>query len=151
MRRLLLLLPALSLAAPAQTDPAALAARKWRQANEKAIVSEFLPLLARPNLASDSDGIRRNAEAVSALLARRHVATRLLEVPGVPPVVFGELRTSGATRTVTFYAHYDGQPLDTKEWASPSWQPVLRNRRLEDGGDLVSLLPSGPVNPEWRI
>src|SRR5207245_3736867 len=33
-------------------------------------------------------------------------------------------------RTVVFYAHYDGQPLDPKEWATPPWQPVIRDRRI---------------------
>ena len=86
-----------------------------------------------PNLARDPESIRRNAAAVSALLEKRGVKTRLLEVPGAPPVVFGEIRTPGATRTMIFYAHYDGQPLDPKEWATPPWQPVLRNRPLGQG------------------
>jgi len=72
-------------------------------------------------------------------------------VPGGPPVVFGELTTPGATRTLIFYAHYDGQPLDPKEWASPPWQPVLRNRPLDRNGDLVALPSSGKIDPEWRI
>jgi acetylornithine deacetylase/succinyl-diaminopimelate desuccinylase-like protein len=31
---------------------------------------------------------------------------------------------------VVFYAHYDGQPLDPKEWSTPPWQPVLREGRI---------------------
>ena len=65
-----------------------------------------------------------------AILEKRGVQTRLLEVPGAPPVVFGEIDTPGAARTVVFYAHYDGQPLDPKEWATPPWQPVLRDGRI---------------------
>jgi acetylornithine deacetylase/succinyl-diaminopimelate desuccinylase-like protein len=89
-----------------------------------------MQLLAIPNLASDEPNIRRNAAAVSALYEKRGVKTRLLEVPGAPPVVFGEIVTPNAARTVIFYAHYDGQPLDPKEWATPPWQPVLRDDRL---------------------
>ena len=148
---------ALLAVARAQQNPAAAAARNWREAHERAIVAEFLELLAMPNLARDESAIRRNAAAVSALLEKRGVKTRLLEVAGAPPVVFGELPAPGATRTLIFYAHYDGQPLDPKEWATPPWQPVLRNRAARPerrpGGAAVAAaksIPSGasmPVRP----
>jgi len=89
-----------------------------------------MDLLAIPNLARDDANIRKNAAAIVSLLEKRGVTTRLLEVPGAPPVVFGQIDTPGATRTVVFYAHYDGQPLDPKEWATPPWQPDLRESRI---------------------
>ncbi|SPE33244.1 Peptidase M20 [Candidatus Sulfopaludibacter sp. SbA6] len=151
MKTFVIALGLLAVAAQAQQNPAAAAARNWREAHERAIVAEFMELLAMPNLARDESAIRRNAAAVSAVLEKRGVKTRLLEVPGAPPVVFGELATPGATRTLIFYAHYDGQPLDPKEWATPPWQPVLRNGPLDHNGDLVALPSSGPIDPEWRI
>jgi acetylornithine deacetylase/succinyl-diaminopimelate desuccinylase-like protein len=128
--RFALLSIAFAALAHAQPNLAAAAAHQWRAAHEQAILAEFMGLLAIPNLASDGPNIRRNAAAVSAILEKRGVKTRLLEVPDVPPVVFGEIDTPGATRTVIFYAHYDGQPLDPKEWATPPWQPVLRDGRI---------------------
>src|SRR3954468_22967252 len=94
-------------------DPARLrdAVGRYRRAHEAEILQEFRDLLAIPNLASDSANIRRNADAIVALLVRRGVTAQLLASPqGGPPAVFGELRTRGATRTVVLYAHYDGQP-----------------------------------------
>jgi acetylornithine deacetylase/succinyl-diaminopimelate desuccinylase-like protein len=125
-----LLSAAFAALAHAQPNPAAAAGHQWRTAHEQAILAEFTGLLAIPNLASDGPNIRRNAAAVSAILEKRGVRTRLLEVPDAPPVVFGEIDTPGAARTVIFYAHYDGQPLDAKEWATPPWQPVLRDGRI---------------------
>ena len=89
-----------------------------------------MDLLAIPNLASDQPNIRRNAAAVEAILEKRGVKTQLLEVPDAPPVVYGAIESPGAARTVIFYAHYDGQPLDPKEWATPPWHPVLRDGRI---------------------
>ena len=77
--------------AEAQTNSAAQAARTWRQAHESPILGDFCSLLAIPNIARDNDAIRKNAAAVSALLEKRGVKTRYLEVPGAPPVVFGEM------------------------------------------------------------
>jgi acetylornithine deacetylase/succinyl-diaminopimelate desuccinylase-like protein len=128
MRFCLAFLTALS--AFAQSDPAALAAHRYRVAHEQDILHEFSELLAIPNLARNTADIRRNAAAVQAIIEKRGVRTRLLEIPDAPPVVYGEIVTPGATRTVTFYAHYDGQPLDTKEWATPPWQPVIRDGRI---------------------
>ena len=64
-------------------DPAALAARQWRQLHERAIIDEFVSLLAIPNIASDRANIQRNAEAIAALLKKRGVAARLVSVPEV--------------------------------------------------------------------
>ena len=146
------ILAAASLASTqAATNPAAEAARNWRDAHERAILTEFMDLLAIPNLARDPANIRRNAQAIEALLEKRGVKTRLFEVDGVPPVVYGEIDTPGATRTIVFYAHYDGQPLDPKEWASPPWQPVIRDGAMNRDAKIVSLPESGPIDPEWRI
>jgi acetylornithine deacetylase/succinyl-diaminopimelate desuccinylase-like protein len=132
-------------------NPAAEAAREWRQANERAILAEFLGLLSLPNLASDDDAILRNAHAISGLLKRRNIEARLLAVPGAPPAVYGEILKPGATQTILFYAHYDGQPLDPKDWASHPWKPVYRDAPLDRDGRVVALPATGPVNPEWRI
>ena len=132
-------------------DRAGAAARTWREAHERAILAEYMELLALPNLARDQDNVRRNAAAVSALFEKRGVKTKLLKVPGAPPAVYGEIGVPGATRTVIFYAHYDGQPLDPKEWATPPWQPVVRDAPLSRGGRVVDLPANGPIDPDWRI
>ena len=132
-------------------NPAAAAAKNWREAHEHQILAEFMDLLAMPNLARDQSDIRKNAAAIVTLLEKRGVKTQLLEGTGAPPVVFGEIDTPGATRTVVFYAHYDGQPLDPKEWATPPWQPALRDAPLDKDGNIIPLPAGGRIDPEWRI
>src|SRR5204862_1160615 len=101
-----LLVPSL---AWAQTSPAAQAARHWRQQHERAIVDELVALLKVPNVSSDKPNIQRNAELVARMMGARGIAARLVSIPGGSPVVVGEIRTPGATRTIGLYAHYDGQ------------------------------------------
>jgi acetylornithine deacetylase/succinyl-diaminopimelate desuccinylase-like protein len=138
-------------AAPA---PLTAAVRAYRVANERRILGELTTLLALPNLASDRVGIRRNAALVSEMLARRGLAPRLLEAPGdsTAPVVYGEYRVPGATRTLVFYAHYDGQPADPAQWTGDPWKPVFRTAALDAGGEVVALPPGdAPVDPSWRL
>ena len=125
--------------------------RTWRRAHERQLLEELKALVAIPNLASDAPNIKKNAELLQSMLQRRGIKTKLLESPGSPPVVFGELGAEGARRTLMFYAHYDGQPVTPAEWATPPWQPVLRDTRLEDGGREVALPNEGPLDPEWRL
>ena len=124
----------------------------WRAAHEGDVVREFVDLLRIPNLASDSVNIRRNAAALLTMLERRGVTARLLDAPGSPPAVFGELPVPGAARTVVLYAHYDGQPVDTARWVTPPWQPVLRDRPLFAGGREIAFPAAGTrFDPEWRL
>ena len=105
---------------------------QYRQANEARIVGELADFVSIPNLASDAPNIARNAQRLVEMLARRGVVARLLEDPQSPPVVYGELRSPGARRTLVLYAHYDGQPVDPAQWKSPPWSPVLRDARGQE-------------------
>jgi acetylornithine deacetylase/succinyl-diaminopimelate desuccinylase-like protein len=136
----------------AQTNPAAQAARQWRQQHERAIVDEFLSFLSIPNVARDSENIQRNAEFIVKAMQSRGIAARLASVEGANPVVFGELKTPGAVRTIGFYAHYDGQPLNPKEWSTPPFTPTLRSGPLEGGGKIIPLpAPGASFDPESRL
>ena len=124
----------------------------YRRAHEVDIVRQFVSLLALPNVASDAANIRRNADSIAAQLQARGVKAQLLLEDGGPPIVFGELSAPGATRTLIFYAHYDGQPVDKAQWASDPWQPVLRDKPVEEGGKDIDVdSAQSPLNPEWRI
>src|SRR5437870_7868811 len=149
MNRCILLTCVFAASVSAQTNPASKSARDWRLKHERAIVDEFVALLSIPNIASDRANIQRNAEAIAKMMEKRGVMPRLDSVPGGNPVVFGEIRTPGATRTIVFYAHYDGQPLDPKEWATPPFAPVLRDKSLEKDGRVIPL-PT-VFDPESRI
>jgi acetylornithine deacetylase/succinyl-diaminopimelate desuccinylase-like protein len=114
-----------------------------------------MDLLAIPNVASDSENIRRNAAVLMAMMERRKLKPRLLEASDktAPPAVYGEWKTQGATRTLIFYAHYDGQPTDPRNWVGTlPWQPVLRRAALEVGGRVAEVpTQNEPINPEWRL
>jgi acetylornithine deacetylase/succinyl-diaminopimelate desuccinylase-like protein len=129
--------------------------REYRRAHEHEILKEFVELLAIPNVANDRENIRRNAAAVITMMRRRRLQPRLLEAsdPAAPPAVYGEWKTPGATRTLIFYAHYDGQPTDPGKWSDTlPWQPALRTAALEAGGKVLPLPKTGEaINPEWRL
>src|SRR5258708_22353438 len=90
-------------------------AREYRRAHEAEIINEFVDLLSIPNVASDIGNMRRNAARIIEMMGRRGIDARLLEGNG-PPAIFGELKAPGATRTIGFYAHYAGQPVDETRW-----------------------------------
>jgi acetylornithine deacetylase/succinyl-diaminopimelate desuccinylase-like protein len=126
--------------------------RAYRAAHEVEIVRELAGLLGVPNVASDTPNIEKSAAAVAAALERRGIRPEYLRVPGAPPAVFGALETPGAKRTLILYAHYDGQPVDPKDWVGDPWKPLLRDGPLESGGRGVPLESlRAPVPPEWRL
>ncbi len=126
--------------------------RAYRVSHEVAIVRELAGLLGVPNVASDAPNIEKSAAAVAAALERRGIRPELLRVAGAPPAVFGSLEVPGATRTVVFYAHYDGQPVEPRDWAGDPWKPRLRDGPLERGGQDVPWEDlRAPIPPEWRI
>ena len=147
MRLTLLFLTAAILATPAQAAPA--------EQEKAAILTEFIDLLAIPNVATNVTDIRRNADHIMAMMARRGLAPQLLEGDNanVPPAIYGEWLVPGAKRTLVLYAHYDGQPVTPEDWKSTQpFEPKFYSDRMDRGGKPIAFPAAGqPINPEWRI
>jgi acetylornithine deacetylase/succinyl-diaminopimelate desuccinylase-like protein len=106
-------------------------ARDYVAAHQAELLKQFEEFVAIPDVAADPAGLKRNANYLVEQLKKRGVAAQLLTAPGLPeqtpPVVYGELKAQGATRTIVFYAHYDGQPVTPSEWDTPPFSPVVKN------------------------
>lgn len=122
----------------------------WVVAHQTEVVADLLETLAIPNVAADTPNIRRNADHLKGLLARHGWAAEILETTG-NPLVYGALDVAGATRTVLFYCHYDGQPVDSSKWNQPDpFKPVIRGEAAaariygrsasDDKGPIVALM-----------
>jgi len=125
--------------------------RDYRSANEIRIVNDFRELLALPNIADDLDDMARNAEWISAYLARRGFTSKTVNASGAPYII-AERTSPGAEKTILIYAHFDGQPVAVDDWASAPFEPVLRDNMVEAGGAIVPWPQAGQTfDPEWRI
>jgi acetylornithine deacetylase/succinyl-diaminopimelate desuccinylase-like protein len=135
-----------------QTQDTRSALERYVASHQRAIVSELVELLSIPNVAADTENIRRNAVLLREMLRRRSFSTEILETDG-NPLVWGELKVPGARRTLLIWAHYNGQPADPKGWKQPNpFIPVLRAGRLEDGAkEIAGLRTIDKFNPDWRL
>ena len=132
-----------------RADPATMAksAREWRANHEREILAEFAELLSIPNLANDTPNIRRNAEAIRTMCEKRGLVAKLVTIEGAPPVVVADFTVPSAKRTIAFYAHYDGQPVDASQWKGEPWKPVVR----DNAGNDVDWPNAKTIDPEWRF
>ena len=130
------------------------AVRQYRQAHEVEIMREFVKLLSIPNVASDAANIARNAQLIRQMLEARGFRVQMLPTAqGRGPVIFGELDSPGAKRTIIFYSHYDGQPVDPKKWiGTKPFMPALRTDSIDAGGKLIPFPErEGSYKENWRI
>ena len=150
------LIIALLAAFSAQSQSALQRIRQYRQAHETALMDEYQRFVSIPNVSADSAAIRKNAAFILQMMQNRGISGTLLEgpVPGKNPAVFGEINVPGAKKTIIFYAHYDGQPVNPKQWAEglQPFVPVFITAPVEQGGKIVTGYKSGDsINPNWRL
>ncbi|MCF8339912.1 MAG: M20/M25/M40 family metallo-hydrolase [Chitinophagaceae bacterium] len=140
----------------AQT-PEIITIRKYRQVNEHRIMKDYFNFLSIPNVASDTTSLLKNAYFISDKLKTIGVKQVQLLYPntkGIPPAVYGEINVPNATQTVIFYAHYDGQPVDSSKWfpGLHPFKPILMDGIVTNGAKAVAFPDkSQAFNPEWRI
>ena len=130
--------------------------RQYWQKNQTQLIDEYRNFLRIPNVSADSVNIRKNAGFILQMMQQRGIQAQLLDgpVPGTTPAVFGAVNTPGATRTLIFYAHYDGQPVNPKQWTGglQPFDPVFITAPVEQGGTIVSTYKSGDaIDPTWRL
>jgi acetylornithine deacetylase/succinyl-diaminopimelate desuccinylase-like protein len=134
------------------TEPSREAARAFRAEQASTILQDFARFLELPNRTGNVEELRTVAKAIVSSLGARGVESRLLEIDGVAPLVFGRLDTPGATRTLGLYVHYDGQPVDDAQWTQAPFGPTLYTAAVDRGGKPLELpAPGEPIDPEWRL
>ncbi|MBM3297269.1 MAG: M20/M25/M40 family metallo-hydrolase [Candidatus Aminicenantes bacterium] len=129
--------------------------REYRRAHEAEILREFRELLSVPNVASDGENIRANAELLRRMMEKRGLEARVMETAG-NPVVFAQKIVPGAGRTLLFYAHYDGQPVEPGKWTGTApFEPALRPGKLRAGtrepGPIPFPAAGARHEDDWRL
>jgi acetylornithine deacetylase/succinyl-diaminopimelate desuccinylase-like protein len=127
--------------------------RAWRVEHEKPILSELFDFLSIPNVAANQSDIRKNADALTRMFERRRFAPEILPTgTNTSPLVIAERRLPNVRRTITFYFHYDGQPVDASEWVyEPPFKPVIVAPHEPQGRTITLSTWRDAIDPEWRI
>jgi acetylornithine deacetylase/succinyl-diaminopimelate desuccinylase-like protein len=126
---------------------------QYRKENESKIIDEYVKFVAIPNVTRDTANILRNAAFIKMMMEQRGIKAEFLNgtTPNVNPVVFGEIKVPGAKYTLSFYAHYDGQPVNPAKWTGglQPFEPLFIDKPVEQGGKIISV--SGNISPEYRL
>jgi acetylornithine deacetylase/succinyl-diaminopimelate desuccinylase-like protein len=116
-------------------------------ANQDRFVKDIIRLASQPSVSARKEGISECAAIVKSMIEEVGGTTKVLQLPGAAPLVYGELKSSKSGKTVLFYNHYDVQPeVPLELWKSPPFKPEVRDGRLygrgvsDDKGELVSRL-----------
>ena len=129
--------------------------KQFCKANERVMIREYIQFVSIPNVAADSANIPLNAAFIVQMMKQRGIEAGLLHgtTTGVNPAVYGEIKVPGATKTIAYYAHYDGQPVNPKQWAAglEPFKPVFITAPLEQGGSIVSYKDGDSINAGWRL
>jgi len=152
MKRVLMLAAALAaMGATVQENVARV--RAWRVEHEKPILAELFDFLSIPNVATNQNDIRKNADALTRMFERRRFAPEILPTgAGSSPLVVAERRLPNVRRTITFYFHYDGQPVNASEWIyEPPFKPVIVAPHEPQGRTITLSTWRDAIDPEWRI
>ncbi len=131
--------------------------RQYRIEQQHSIMNDFFTFISIPNVAADIKNIQKNASWIANYMRTigiddvqlfQHASEK------TPPVVYGEVLTPGANTTIIFYAHYDGQPVDSTKWEQGlhPFKPVLFDGSLLKGGKQIGIpKDTAAYKNEWRI
>lgn len=111
---------------------------------------EYIALLQQfcrqPSISAQNMGLREMAQLIMQTLQNMHAQTDLVKTGGAP-IVYAEWAGRNPSRTVTFYNHYDVQPVEPlDEWESDPFGAQIRNGKLyargatDNKGSLLSRL-----------
>ena len=110
-------------------------------------VDLLVRLCRQPSISAQRVGLPEMATLVEQVLRETGFEARQLPTSTGVPLVYGELRSPGAERTLLIYNHYDVQPPEPlEEWVTPPFEPTVRDGRVfargatDNKGNIVSRL-----------
>ena len=130
------------------------------QKNLDVAIAELLPatlkkhreFVSLPNIASDKEGIMKNYEWVRKELEQQKFTVKMLESSTLP-VMLAERTVSKKAKTILFYLHIDGQPVNAANWDQEDpFTPVLKQQDREGNWSAIDWKNlDGAIDPNWRI
>ena len=109
-------------------------------------------LVSIPNDSNHPDQLVPNLEWCEENFSNRNWSIEQLATKGFP-LMLASYKVEDAKKTVLFYFHVDGQPVDRKKWnqADP-YTPVLKKINESGGWEEISMdkIEEG-IDDEWRI
>lgn len=125
------------------------------QANDQAFRNTLLlhkELVSIPNLPEDPALMLKNINWVAKQYRQLDFNTTLLETSTLP-ILLAEKVYDPAYKTVLFYFHIDGQPVNPDAWnQTDPFTPVLQEKDVQgDWKDIDWNRLDGEINDEWRI
>ena len=100
-----------------------------------AFVEELRAYIRVPTISARREAEAEGAEATRTILGRHGVETRLMDVPGGPGMVVGEVSGAPGAPTLILYNHYDVQPVDPlDQWRHEPFDPVVEDGKLHGRG-----------------
>ncbi|RJQ64228.1 MAG: M20/M25/M40 family metallo-hydrolase [Desulfobacteraceae bacterium] len=100
-------------------------------------IDELFTFLKQPSISSQGIGVGDCAKLLAGMMEEVGIRAEILPMGGKnnPPLVYGEIRSPGAKKTLLIYGHFDVQPPEPLEaWDSPPFEPVIRGGRIYGRG-----------------
>lgn len=109
-------------------------------------------ILSMPNDSNIPEQLVANVAWCEENLQQRGWSTKKLETPGAP-LVLGHKEVPNAEKTVLFYFHIDGQPVDRKRWDQEDpYKPVLKKMNAQGKWEQIPMSRlDSEYDEEWRI
>lgn len=115
-------------------------------------ISLLQEIVSMPNDALYPEQIEENIKWAEKQFEDRSWTSERLET-GVIPLLLAEKKSAGATKTILFYFHMDGQAVDRSKWEQEDpYTPVLKNQDQNGNWEIIptSRLQS-EYDPDWRF
>ncbi|MGI0004186.1 MAG: M20/M25/M40 family metallo-hydrolase, partial [Candidatus Nitrosotenuis sp.] len=114
--------------------------------NMGSLVSDLQTLIRQPSVSAKNQGIEKCAVLVGRLLKKAGVAPQILQLRGVAPLVYGEIKSKkNPNKTLLFYNHYDVQPVEPVElWDDDPFSGKVKGNKIfgrgsaDDKGELIT-------------
>jgi len=116
-------------------------------AHSQEFIESLFSFLRIKSISAQNVGMEECAVFLQEFMEKCGVETRLLNLDGAFPALYGEVLNPKAKKTILIYGHYDVQPEDPLElWDSDPFDPVIREGKIfargatDDKGNLMATL-----------